>query len=114
MCRVSFEKVGELLKHSVGCHGGVLVATRGEIVRHLQRELDHEVDHSAIDHFAVTLGRWGMAISPYGDTGGKVVVVMLRDVKKYPLVKDVLRLSSVHIAPEAKVVLNEHKHAVAV
>lgn len=112
MCRVSFEKVGQLLKHSVGCHGGVLVATREEVKRHLQREVGREVDSSAIDHFAVTLGRWGMAISPYGNTGGEVV--MLRDVKKYPLVKDVLRLSSVHIAPEAKVVLNEHKHAVAV
>ena len=112
MCRVSFNQVGELLRHSVGCHGGVLVATPGEIVRHLQRELDRKVDPSAIDHFALTLGRWGMAISPYGDTRG--AVVMLRDVKKFPLVKDVTRLSSVHIAPEAKVVLNEHKHAVAV
>lgn len=112
MCRVSFAAVGELLSHSVGCHGGVLVATPGEIVRHLQRELDREVDPSAIDHFALTLARWGMAISPYGDTKG--AVVMLRDVEKYPLAEDVLHLPGVHIAPEAKVVLNEHKHAVAV
>lgn len=112
MCRVSFEKVGQLLRHSVDCHGGVLVATREEIVRHLQRELGREVDPSAIAHFALTLGCRGMAISPYGDTKG--AVVMLRDVEKYPLVKDVLRLSSVHIAPEAKAVLNERKHAVAV
>ena len=112
MCRVSFEKVGQLLRHSVGCHGGVLVATPGEIKSHLQDEVGREVDPSAIDHFALTLARWGMAISPYGDTKG--AVVMLRDVEKYPLVKDVLRLSSVHIAPEAKVALNERKHAVAV
>lgn len=113
MCRVSFYKVGQLLREFVDLHGGVLVATPGEIKRDIQGELGDQVDPSAIDHFPLALARWGMAISPYGDTP-RGAVVMLRDVKKHPLVKDVLRLSSVHIAPEAKVVLNEHKHAVAV
>lgn len=110
MCRVSFYKVGQLLREFVDLHGGVLVATPGEIKRDIQGELGDQVDPSAIDHFPLALARWGMAISPYGDTP-RGAVVMLRDVKKHP--RDVLHLGGAHIAPEAKAVLNEHKYATA-
>ena len=109
MCRVSFYKVGQLLREFVDFHGGVLVATPGEIKRDIQGELGDQVDPSAIEHFALVLVAWGMAISPYRDTKG--AVVMLRDVKEYPRYEDVFRLGGVHIAPEAKAVLNEHKYA---
>lgn len=110
MCQESFKKVGELLGDAVDVHGGVLVATPGEIKEHLYKELGNSVVSSAIEHFALALRKRGLESAPHPDAplGG---VVVIRDTTKYPSPQDGYRKGKKRtcIFPEARLFLSERR-----
>ncbi len=106
MCRASFDMVGRVLEDMVDIHGGVLVASREEIIEFLREELGDVVDDQTIIHYALALGRHDMGTAPHAlFTDGAVVV--LRDTDKYPYPWDAPTKGAAHIAPDAKRLIHE-------
>ena len=109
MCRISFNKVGQLLRDVVDCHGGVLVATREEVQEHLRRELGGEVEESAINRYSLALRPQEIASSPHPMFGDGAVVV-LWDTRKHPTSSEALQgVRKMNIAPGAQFALNERR-----
>lgn len=77
MCQKDFEKIAALLKDAVNFHGGIVVATREEIVEYLQQEVGIEVPDSAIEHFPLCVRRCGVGITPHKSFKDGSVVVFL-------------------------------------
>lgn len=96
MCQKDFEKIAALLKDAVNFHGGIVVATREEIVEYLQQEVGIEVPDSAIEHFPLCVRRCGVGITPHKSFKDGSVVV-LWDTEKYPDSENVPTKGKLHI-----------------